>query len=78
MNMSKFNVEEINLICIYNTGTRTGLLSELTKMQTHLAQDEKELFNLTQSVVDKLSTMSDDEFDSITAELIADFEEQED
>lgn len=78
MNMSTFNVEETNLMCIYNTGSRTGLLSELTQMQTHLEQDETELLELTQSVVDKLNAMSDDEFDNVTAELVADFEEQED
>lgn len=76
--MSRFNVEETNLMCIYNTGSRTGLLSELTQMQTHLEQDETELLELTQSVVDKLNAMSDDEFDNVTAELVADFEEQED
>lgn len=76
--MSTFNVEETNLMCIYNIGSRTGLLSELTQMQTHLEQDETELLELTQSVVDKLNAMSDDEFDNVTAELVADFEEQED
>lgn len=76
--MNKFTVEETNLMCIYNTGSRTGLLSELTQMQTHLERDETELLELTQFVVDKLSIMSDDDFDSITGELIADFEEQED
>ncbi len=72
--MSKFTLEEKNLICIYNTGSRTGLISELTKMQTHLEQDETELLELAQSVMDKVTAMSDGEFDSITAELIADFE----
>ena len=72
--MSKFTLEEKNLICIYNTGSRTGLISELTKMQTHLEQDETELLELAQSVMDKVTAMTDDEFDSITAELIADFE----
>lgn len=76
--MSKFTVEETNIMCIYNTGSRAGLISELTQMQTHLEQDETELLELTQSVVDKLSAMSDDKFDSMTAELVADFEEQED
>jgi predicted glycosyltransferase len=74
MIMSKFTLEEKNLICIYNTGSRTGLLSELTQMQTHLEQDETELLELAQSVMDKVTAMTDDEFDSITAELIADFE----
>ena len=71
--MSKFTVEERNLICIYNTGTRTDLLSELTQMKTHLGKDETKLLELTQSVMDKITVMNDGEFDSITAELIADF-----
>lgn len=71
--MSKFTVEERNLICIYNTDTRTDLLSELAEMKTHLGKDETELLELTQSVMDKITVMNDGEFDSITAELIADF-----
>ena len=71
--MSKFTVEERNLICIYNTGTRTDLLSELAEMKTHLGKVETELLELTQSVMDKITVMNDGEFDSITAELIADF-----
>ncbi len=72
--MSKFTIEERNLICIYNTGSRTGLLSELTQMKTHLEHDETELLELAQSVMDKVAAMTDVEFDSMTAELIADFE----
>jgi hypothetical protein len=73
--MVRFTVEERNLICIYNTGSRVGLLSEITLMKTHLEKDETELLELTQSVMDKITAMGDDEFDSITSELIADFEE---
>lgn len=72
--MSIFTLEERNLICIYNTGSRIGLLSELTQMKTHLEGDETELLELTQSVMDKVATMTDGEFDSMIAELIADFE----
>lgn len=72
--MSKFTVEEMNLICIYNTGSRTGLLSELTHMKTHLEKDETELLGLSKSVMDKIDAMSDDEFENITADLISDFE----
>ncbi len=74
MTMSKFTVEETNLICIYHSGTREDLISELIQMKTHLEQDEKELWELTQSVVDKLSAMSDNEFNRMTAELVADFD----
>lgn len=72
--MSKFTVEETNLICIYNTGSREDLISELSKMQTHLQNDETELLGLTYSVIDKLNAMKDDEFEDIIVELVADFD----
>ena len=71
--MSKFTVDEINLICIYNNGTRVGLITELSEMQDHLEQDETELLELIQKVVVKLTNMSDEEFNNIARELIADF-----
>ena len=76
--MSRFTVEESNLMCIYNTGSRADLLFELSEMQSHLAADETELLALTKTVMDKLSAMSDEVFDSLSGELIPDFEEQED
>lgn len=71
--MNRFTVEETNLICIYNTGTREGLLEELSEMQTHLEENEMELIELTKSVMDKISIISDDEFNNIIAGLVADF-----
>ena len=76
--MSRFTVEETNLMCIYNVGSRTDLLSELSAMQKHLQADEIELLDLTKSVIEKLNVMNDTEFESISVELIPDFEEQED
>ena len=73
MIMDRFTLEETNLICIYNTGTREGLLEELFEMQTHLEEDEKELIELTKSVINKISAMSDD-FDIIIPRLVAKFE----
>lgn len=73
--MSRFTVEESNLMCIYNTGSRMDLLSELSEMQSHLVADETELLALTKTVMDKLSAMSDKEFVSLSGELIPDFEE---
>ena len=78
MIMSRFTVEESNLMCIYNTGSRTDLLSELSEMQSHLTADETELLTLTKTVMGKLSAMGDEEFESLSGELIPDFEEQED
>lgn len=75
--MERFTVEETNLMCIYNTGTRQGLIAELTAMQTHLEPDETELSELTRSVTEKLSTMSDEEYADLSETLIPDYEEQE-
>lgn len=72
--MEKFTVEESNLMCIYNTGSRTSLLSELEEMQNHLVADEAELITLAKTVIDKLSAISDEEFESLSGELIPDFE----
>ena len=72
--MSRFTVEETNLMCIYNVGSRTDLLSELSAMQKHLQADETELLDLTKSVIDKLTAMNDTEFEHISDELIGDFE----
>lgn len=73
MIMSRFTLEETNLMCIYHTGTRADLITELSEMKKHLEQDETELLELTQSVVDKLSVMNDDEFESVMRESVADF-----
>lgn len=69
-----FTVEETNLMCIYGTQTRQGLLDALAEMQTHLQSDETDLRELANSVIAKLNTMSDEEFIAATDELIADFE----
>ena len=73
--MSKFTVEETNLMCIYHTGTRADLITELSEMQRYLEQDENELLEITNTVIDKLNEMSDNDFESFVIELVTDFEE---
>ena len=73
--MERFTVEETNLMCIYNTGTRQGLIAELAAMQTHLEADETEFSKLTRSVTEKLSTMSDEEYANLSEALIPDYKE---
>ena len=34
--MGNFTFDEINLMCIYNTGTREGLMAALTEMRGYL------------------------------------------
>ena len=60
--MGNFTFEEMNLLCIYNTGSRTGLIEALTEMRGELSPEEAELRELTDSALGKLSAMSDNEF----------------
>ena len=74
--MMNFIHDEINLMAIYNTGTREGLIEELTVMRKYLESYETELLSLTDSALAKLNTLTDAEFD--TLDLIPDFDETED
>ena len=71
--MGNLIFEEINLMCIYNTGSRTGLIEALNEMRGHLEPDETELRELTDSALGKLQAMSDAEFAEL--ELFPDFDE---
>ena len=71
--MNTFTFEEMNLLCIYNTGSRTGLIEALNEMRGHLEPDETELRELTDSALGKLQAMSDAEFAEL--ELFPDFDE---
>lgn len=70
--MGNFTFEETNLLCIYNTGSRTGLIEVLTEMRGELSPEEAELRELTDSALMKLRSMSDTEF--VELELYPDFE----
>ena len=65
--------DEMNLMTIYNTGSRVGLVEELTAMRGYLEADETELRELTDSVIAKLKRMTNAEFDAL--DLIPDFDE---
>ena len=71
--MGNFTFEEINLLCIYNPGTRQGAIEALTEMRGELSPDETELLALTDSTLTKLRAMTDAEFDAL--ELYPDFDE---
>lgn len=68
-----FTNDEMNLMCIYNTGTREGTLNALTAMREYLTAEETELRDMTDSVVEKLGKMSDTEFAAL--DLYPDFDE---
>ena len=71
--MTTITFEEQQLMSIYNTGTREGLIDALSEMRGYLADDETELRGLTDSAIEKLSGMSDAEYKAI--DLFPDFEE---
>ena len=71
--MGNFTFEEMNLMCIYNTGSRTGLIDSLREMRGELVPEETELRELTDSALGKLQAMSDAEFAEL--ELYLDFDE---
>lgn len=60
-----FTDDELNLMMIYNPGSREGLIAELTQMQSQLTSRDKELRRWTKSVLTKLSAMSDKAFSSL-------------
>ena len=69
--MNDFTFDEINLMCIYNTGTRAGLMQTLTDMRGQLEPDETELLALTASVLAKLAALTDEAYAGM--ELVPDF-----
>jgi len=68
METPTFTLAETNLMVIYSTGTRLGLLAELGNMLTFVSDDEPELRQMTVSVMRKLRQMSDEEFDALDLE----------
>ena len=72
MRARKGTYEERQLMAIYNTGSRKGLLEALIDMQQYLSKEERELNDLTASAISKLQEMSDDEYEAL--DLVPDFD----
>jgi len=72
--MNDFTQDELTLMSIYNgSGTRQGLIDEMTAMRAYLDADEAELRTLTDSAIKKLGAITDKEYAAL--ELMPDFEE---
>jgi hypothetical protein len=71
--MGNFTFEEMNLMCIYNTGSRTRLIASLREMRGELSPEETELSELTDSALMKLCVMTDEDFSQL--ELYPDFDQ---
>lgn len=63
--MTRFNREERFLMMLYSPGTRAGLIEELLKMRCQLTPGERRLRKLTDRTLEKLSALSDEEFDAL-------------
>ena len=71
--MNALTFEEMNLLCIYNPGSRQGAIEALTEMRGYLTPEETELLDLTDSTLAKPRAMTDADFDAL--ELYPDFDE---
>ena len=59
----KFSVEELNLMCIYNTCGRSVLITDLKTCLPYVP--EPEIRGIFESTITKLEKISDDEFTDI-------------
>ncbi len=75
--MPEFSHDEINIMCIYDTGTRKGLISELKEARRYLDPDQTELCAYMDSCIRKLEIMSDEQYAVLSDALVPDFFENE-
>ena len=61
--MKYFTVEEINLMCCFNTSSRKRLIDDMKSVT--LNNKDGEIVELMYKTVQKLETMSDAEFDAL-------------
>lgn len=73
--MMNFTNDEMNLMCIYQSDSRSGLIAALTEMRGYLDEDEAELRALTDSALQKLGEITDEDFAAL--ELVPDFDKDE-
>jgi len=71
MNMNTdFTVEETNLISIYRQSTRKATITHITHALPYT--DSKEMRDLAESAVGKLSSMTDEEYDTYSFDAAGD------
>jgi len=63
--MNPFTVEEENLICIYDTSSRTALKSSITAAYAFADSEDSEINEIVCNVLYKLVNMSDEEFSAL-------------
>jgi hypothetical protein len=63
--MEAFGMDEINLMCIYATRTRKGLIRDLEQALPDMDREEGELVALVHQVIGKLGNISDEAFKTL-------------
>ena len=75
--MPTFTFEETEILCISNGETREEHIFFLERMKVYLPDVEAELRTVIDSVIGKLSQMTDAQFEERKPSLISDYDEQE-
>ena len=65
--MSKFTVEEINFMCVFETQDRTQMLANIRQVMPHIKDSDME--ELAVQVLGKLQSMTDEEFAEVSLEF---------
>ena len=71
----KFSVEELNLMCIFDTANREALRNELVTALHDIY--EPEMIELFGSTLEKLDTLTDEEFTAVGFYIADDFDEDD-
>lgn len=61
-----FTVEESNLICIFQSDSRTKVMDDINRALKHI--DDPDMIELCENVLEKLGKMSDKEFETLQLE----------
>lgn len=66
--MSKFTVEEINFMCVFETQDRTQMLENIRQVMPHIEDSDME--ELGEQVLGKIQNMTDEEFEEVSLKVI--------
>ena len=63
--MPEFDMDEMTLMALYDTGTRDGLIAALKEMRPYMDEEEKALQDMTDAVLEKLDAMTDEQYSEL-------------
>ena len=66
--MSKFTVEEINFMCVFETQDRMDMIGQIRQVMPHIKDSDME--ELGERVLGKLQSMTDEGFAEVVLESV--------